>query len=62
LSQDRTDRQTTAEEWRRLHKDEHHSLFCLLPVTRVMKVKDNDMGKGHSTIIGDMKFHRKSSS
>jgi hypothetical protein len=26
---------------------------------RIMKVKDDDMGTGHSTIIEDMKIHRK---
>jgi hypothetical protein len=29
---------------------------------RVMKVKDDDMETGHSTTIGDMKIHIKSSS
>jgi hypothetical protein len=58
----RQDRQRTAEEWRRLLKDELHSLFCSPPVMRIMKVKDDDMGTGYSTIIGDMKIRIKSSS
>ena len=57
--QNRTDRQRAGEGRRRLHNDELLNLFCSQPVMRVMKFKDDDMGTGQSTIIGDMKIHRK---
>jgi len=57
--QDGTGRQIAAERWRRLRNDELYNLFCSRHVMRIMKVTDDDMGTGHSTIIGDMKIHRK---
>jgi len=54
-----TDRQRAAEGRRRLYSDELHNLLCLRPVMRIMTVTNDDMGTGHSTIIGDVKIHRK---
>jgi len=56
----KTDRQRAAERWRRLRNDELHNLLCSRHVMMITNVTDDDMGTVISTIIGDMKIHRKS--